>query len=277
MIRRRNACAIAAIFLALAGRGSADPAGDQGRAALEKSKDAIVTIQVTVKQSFSMPGAPSEGRDSTVEVSGTVIEPSGLTVVALSSIDPAAMMTAMMESMGGGDEEMKFELKSEIKDAKLLLHAGKEVPVEVVLRDKDLDLAFIRPKEKLEAPLPAVDFKNSAKVRILDEIIMIGRMGKVASRASAAEICRVTAVVEKPRTYYIPNSTGEGMTAFGSPVFDLEGKTVGVMAMRVMKGGAGGAMNMMSAEQNFLGIIVPAEDVLESAEQAPAKAEAEGK
>ena len=39
-------------------------------------------------------------------------------------------------------------METEVNDIKILLEDGAEVPAEIVLRDKDLDLAFIRPKAK---------------------------------------------------------------------------------------------------------------------------------
>src|SRR2546422_4160959 len=37
---------------------------------------------------------------------------------------------------------------------------GTEIPAEIVLRDRDLDLAFIRPKTKPANPMPAVDLRS---------------------------------------------------------------------------------------------------------------------
>ena len=44
---------------------------------------------------------------------------------------------------------------------KILLDDGTEVPAEIVLRDKDLDLAFIRPKAKPASPMTSVDLTKS--------------------------------------------------------------------------------------------------------------------
>ena len=77
--------------------------------------------------------------------------PSGLTVVSLFTTDPTSPSRKMM---GMDLEEMGFKIETEIKRADILAADGNEIPAEVVLRDKDLDLAFLRPKQKPEKPLP---------------------------------------------------------------------------------------------------------------------------
>ena len=113
---------------------------------------------------------------------------------------------------------------------KILLTDGTEVPAEIVLRDKDLDLAFIRPKSKATSPMAAVDFSKSAPAQMLDEVITLNRLNSAAGRAYAASVERISAVIQKPRTFYIPDSTMTS-TTLGSPAFALDGKIVGLMVM----------------------------------------------
>ena len=115
----------------------ADELTVKGRAILEKNQDCVVTIQVVLKTSSS----GSASRETKQDISGTVIDPSGLTVVSLSACDPNEMLQRIMP-----EEFSKYNVQSEISDLRILLEDGGDIPSEIILRDKDLDLAFIRPK-----------------------------------------------------------------------------------------------------------------------------------
>jgi hypothetical protein len=64
-------------------------------------------------------------------------------------------------------------------------------------------------------------------------------------------------------------------TALGCPAFLLNGKILGVFVMRAVSSTGGGSSNY---RQNLTSIILPAEDILKAAKQAPeAKTEIEKK
>jgi hypothetical protein len=143
----------------------------------------------------------------------------------------------------------------------------------VVLRDRDLDLAFIRPKTKLSNPLPAVDLKNSGKAQLLEQVIALNRLGNAAGRAYAASVERISAVVERPRLFYVPE-TSVTTTSLGAPAFTLDGKMLGLFVMRSVKAASpGGGMTMLGQRDNITGIIVPSEDILKASKQVPAIAD----
>lgn len=249
----------------------ADDLGDKGRAIFKKHQHTVVTVQVVLKSKFSMSGMGGQSSESRQDLTGTVVDPSGLTVLSLSATDPAQMMQNMFS---GGDEEAKFKMETELSDVKILLDDGTEVPAEVVLRDKDLDLAFIRPKSKLAAPLSALELSNSGKAEVLDQVVALNRLGSAAGRAYAASLARISAVVSRPRLFYVPE-TGTGTAALGAPAFTLDGKPLGIFVMRALKEkSGGGGMGMFSFQNDALtGIIVPVEDILKSAKQVPAAIE----
>jgi len=250
---------------------SADDLAEQGRQILEQYKKCVVTIDLVIKQQFSMSGFGSQDQESKDEVTGTVIDPSGLTVVALSTTDPTSMIQSMMEM--SGEDMQGFQMSSAVTSLKILLDDGTEIPGQIVLRDNDLDLAFIRPKEPLAEPLTAVDLSNSGTPGILDPVFTINKLGRVAGREYAVSIERINAAVTKPRTFYIPGNDPT-QTDLGSPTFTADGKVVGVFVMRTVKGAGGGMMSMMRGmNDTSMAIIVPAQDVAEIAAQAPEKAE----
>ncbi len=247
----------------------ADELGDKGREIFKKNQRTVVTVQIVQKTTFSMPGQGSPSRETKQDITGTVVDPSGLTVLALSACDPSAMYETMMAGMA--DEEAQFKMESELTDVKILLDDGTELPAEVVLRDKDLDLAFIRPKTKPASPMAAIDLTKAAQAQVLDQVITLNRLGNAAGRAYAASVERVTAVVQKPRTFYIPDSTMTA-TSLGSPAFALDGNILGVFVMRTVSSKSG--MGMFNFRPDGLtSIILPATDVLKAAKQAPAKAD----
>jgi S1-C subfamily serine protease len=180
-----------------------------------------------------------------------------------------------MSSMS--EDDSKFKLETELSDLKILLEDGTEVPGEVVLRDRDLDLAFVRPKAKLKMELSPLDLSKSAKVDVLDQVIALNRLGNAAGRAYAASIERIAAVVERPRLFYVPE-TSFTTTALGAPAFTVDGKLVGLFVMRALKGRGGAGGGMMGVQpENIAGIIVPAEDIQKAAKQVPAAGDDKGK
>ena len=250
-----------ALVLGLAGATTpcrADELAEKGREIFNKSQQAVVTVQAVLKVSVSGAARSGENRQ---ELTGTVVDPSGLTVLALSACDPSEMLQRMM-----AEQASQAKLDVEVTDLKILLTDGTELPAEIVLRDKDLDLAFIRPKSKPATPMAAVDLAKSAPAQLLDQVITLNRLNSAAGRAYAASVERVSAVMQKPRTFYIPDSTMTS-TTLGSPAFALDGKLVGVMVMRAVSSKGGGSRNY---RDNLTTIILPAEDILKAAKQAPA-------
>lgn len=255
------ACATA--FLA-----SADELADKGRAVLERSKASVVTVRIVIKMQMSMPNFPSREEEMKTEATGTIIDPSGLTVMSLNETDPSGMFEDMMGSREG------FEVKSSIGDLKILQDDGTEISAQVVLRDRDLDLAFVRPTEAPKNPLPAVDLTKAVTPALLDPIVTITRLGRVASREHAVSIERVSAIVSRPRTFYVMGKDPT-QTSLGSPALTVDGDAIGLCVMRSIKrGGDSGGFGMFGGgDENMLAIVVPASDILEVAKQAPAAGE----
>jgi hypothetical protein len=262
----KNAIASLGLTLAIFVQGVNAGAGeieDQARALFDQYRPAVVTVTLVVRQKFSMQGRPSQENESKIDATGTVIGPDGLTVVALSSTDPTSIFRNMMS---GDDQE--FQMDSEVSDIRIMLANNKELRSQVVLRDNDLDLAFIRPIEKPAEPLVHVDLNNGGTVNILDQVITINRLGKVANRVHSASFERIEAVVERPRRFYIPGDEPTN-TANGSPAFTPDGKLVGVFVLRSIRD-TGGGENMFGGNSNVTAIILPASDILEGTKQVPA-------
>jgi S1-C subfamily serine protease len=257
---RKTIRTVAALVLLLAAFHAplrADEVAGQGRDIFKKNQRAVVTVQVVLKTSYSGGERSSTPTESKQDITGTVVDPSGLTVVALSSADPSETYRII------SDEYSKFEM--EVSDVKILLEDGTEIPAEIVLRDKDLDLAFIRPKTRLESPMTAIDLSKSATAQVLDQVITLNRLNRAAGRGYAASVERISAVIQKPRTFYIPDSTMTS-TGLGSPVFALDGKVLGMVVTRAVSAKGAGRSAM---RDSMTTIILPAEQILKGAKQAP--------
>ena len=121
-----------------------------------------------------------------------------------------------------------------------------------MLRDQDLDLAFIRPAEPLTSAVTAID-GPSAKPLLLDLMLIIQRTSEATGWSTSAAFGSVQLIIEKPRTYY----QLAGPAPLGAPVFDTAGRFVGVTVMR--NPGARGTAPVSG--------VLPADDIREIAKQ----------
>jgi len=269
--------AVAAVGLGAAIPTQADDAAKAGRDVLAKYQNAVVTVKLAIKQSMSLGGRESK-TDSKTETTGTIIDPSGLTVVSLTTTDPGSAMkdayTRAMIARGGDPSQLKFE--SELSDVKIVLADGTEIPADVVLRDKDLDLAYLRPSNKpgepgqTAKPFPFVDLGRDTKPQLLDEVIVINRLSKVANRAPAISVGRIEAVVDKPRTLYVLGEATWGY-ALGAPVFSLDGKLVGMLFLRTANTQTdqnNGFMYSNLSQWGMMPVVLPASDIVDGVKQA---------
>jgi hypothetical protein len=262
-----RACAAVVAAVMAAAWATAQDETTQAREILNKNREAVVTLRLVINQQISMPGMGSRKDESKVEVTGTVIDPSGLTLVSLSQTDPASVFRGMM---GSRASQMQFE--SQVADAKIVRADGSEVDAKIVLRDKDLDFAFVRPKDPGATPWPHVDLTQASQPQVLDELVILARMGRIANRVYGASIDRVQALVERPRTFYIPVGV-DPSGGLGAPAFTLDGKTVGVLLLRTMQADTGGMAGIQGSDSAVV-IVVPAADIQEAAAQAPSYEEA---
>ena len=153
----------------------ADDFATKGREVLAKYSQSVVSVQVVLKLAYS----GNAGNETKQELTGTVIDASGLTVLALSACDPNEVYQRFSEDSSSG------RMQTEVTDIKILLEDGTEVPSEIVLRDKDLDLAFIRPKSKPAAAMAAVDLSQSASIAALDQVVTC-----TSQQRGRARLCR---------------------------------------------------------------------------------------
>ena len=233
------------------------------RKLLAEKGDSVVWLSAVTKISMTAAGSSDSpmnipDRERKVEALATIIEPTGLIVTAMSQMDPSREMEGREYNTAKGP--VKFDVSVTLKEVKVVLQDGTEIPAEQVMKDADLDLAFFRvkadSKEAKDVTFKALDLNEGVKIKLSDEAITLSRTEEILNRVPAVTRGQVTSITEKPRTFVRATSA-----QLGCPTFDLEGKLVGVGVSRYMKG------------KSSVLIVLPAADVQEIAQQA-AKAKA---
>lgn len=234
-----------------------DPAAPAARKIFAAHQDSVVWVSAVIKVSITAEGG-KEGvnipdREQKVEAQATFIDSKGMLVTALSSIDPTKQISGQEVRTATGTT--KIEASATMKEVKIIMPDGTEIPGEVVLRDADLDLAFLRPKagskEAEGVTFKPIDLKSPGTSGPTDEVIIVGRLNEILNRVPTVIIGQVMAVTKKPRAFLVVNGSIPGC-----PTFAESGKVLGIAAQRFVKG-KGAAM-----------VIVPTADVQEIAEQA---------
>ncbi len=239
----------------------AESVAEAGRALMEEKQETVVTLELVIEEDVSMPGGGGQSRETTSEARGTVISANGLIVMSLSETDPGSVL----RGMGGGMLEEDLRIETELVDVTIIQPDGSEADGRMVLRDPDYDLAFIEPTEAYEEDQQYVDLNEGVEVEVLDQVVILNRLGRIAGRNYAASVTRIESIVEHPRKFYVPSIGEGGATALGSPVFNGDGEFVGMLVLR-STGGGGGPMGG-TMRDNILPIVLPAVDILEAAQQ----------
>ncbi len=255
--------AVAAAWSVAAG---ADGSVNSAKKVLKDYGEAVVHVEAVLSISAEGPlaGRLGGGQEQKVQITGTVVDPSGLTVVSYISLNPTSALKNV-KVRGSDGQQMSVRIKGELSDVRIVLPDGTEIPARVVLKDEDLDMAFIMPKDKLEKDaseqIGAVDLsKGAAKADRLDEVIRLSRLGKDLNRELVIELDRICAVITKPRTFYIL-----GGARPGTPVFAADGKLLGIIVIHKKPGGESSSRGTGAGGTP---VILPTKNVKKIADQA---------
>lgn len=219
------------------------------------NKDSVLFVSAVVEVELTAGDNPVKKEERKVEILGTVIGEDGLMVVPLSTLDPASTING--RTVNGPQGSMKISAKGTTKEVKILMPDGSEVEAKVAMKDPDLDLAFVRPEKAGDVKFTAVDIANSAPIELLDDVIVLGRLGKSLNRESVVMTAEVISIISKPRVFAKLRNQCLGM-----PVFDKNGKFLGLGINR-FSAKNGGAQGPQASN-----VVLPAEDLQESAAQA---------
>ena len=242
---------------------------DTAKKLSDSHKDAVVWLSVLAKTTMGAEGEvpaqiktmlAAQDKEEKSEVTGTVIDASGLIVTALGGLDKSSMVDGQTVNTAMGP--IKLKASSEFKEIKVITADGSEVPADLVMKDEDLGLAFIKVRSDSEeakgVEFKAIDLADSAKGELLDECIALGRLDESLNREPSLLTSEISGMTVRPRMFYRVNTD-----AIGCPVFLASGKLLGVSVLRNPKGGSsrGGQIQVSP-------VILPAADIAKVAAQA---------
>lgn len=246
---------LAALALALpaAVLAASGPLKEKALAVASAHKDSVVFLSAVLSIEVTAGSMPAKKEEKKLELLGTVIGKDGLIVAPLSALDVSSALDGRTVNTAQG--AVKISAKSEVKEVQIIMPDGSEVAAKLLLKDADLDLAFLRP-EKDGAAFTPVDTANSAPPALLDDVIVLGRLGKDLNREPLVFTSEIVAIVAKPRTF--AKTPGQ---CLGLPVFNGEGKFIGVGVNRFS------SKSDTEGQASAANVIVSAADLLESAAQ----------
>ncbi len=168
------------------------------REVVKRKSDAVVMVLATLKIRANV-GGTEQTVDQQAQANGTILDSTGLTVLSLSTLQPDDMMARSLSARVRPDT--RVDVSSEPSDIRMHLADGREIPAKLILRDQDLDLAFVKPVEPPSPPLNWID-APAAKASLLDLLFVIQRTSETNGWSTAAAFGSVQLVVDKPRVYY---------------------------------------------------------------------------
>ncbi len=237
--------------------------GEKGREILRAHQDSILAFSSAISVSASAGGRSMPAREQTVLGVGTVLTEDGLMVTALSALNPSSMLAGQKISTPTGRVELN--VSAQIKELKIIMPDGLEIPANLVMKDTDLDLAFFRPKagneDAKDAKFHPINLAESGKAEVLDEVLIMSRLGKTFGYQPSSGVTEVTSRIDKPRLCY--RVAGAGL---GTPVYTVEGKLLGLGANR--KPQTDDPSGDARGQGGDTLVVLPAEDVAKIAEQA---------
>src|SRR5690242_13025656 len=116
---------------------------------------------------------------------------------------------------------------SDADEISVILNDGKNLKAEIVGRDKKTDLALLRVKS--DAPLKAVKFGDSDKLRLGEWVIAIGNPFSLGGSVTAGIVsARNRDIQSGPYDNYIQTDAAINRGNSGGPLFNLNGEVIGV-------------------------------------------------
>ncbi len=204
---------------AASAEGSGTDLTDSARRVFETHKSSVVAVGALMNLDLGMMGGTQE---QDVELTGTVVDDSGLTVISKTALNPFGDESLTVEPQPG----LVLEISARVEQIWFEREDGTRLHAEIVLQDADLDVSLIRPVNQDDVEpgsfSPVALNRAAAQASVLDQVIILGRLGIHGRRGASVEIQRVRAVIERPRLSY------EVGSAVGSAVFDTAGQLLGV-------------------------------------------------
>lgn len=239
---------------------------ETARKTLKAYDKAIVSLSAVIKTETGGRGGSHEQK---TQCAGAIIDPSGLAVTSLINLNPEGLFKLRIGRMAGAPPNVECRAQG----VKYRLTDGTELPARIVLKDEDLDLAFLAPIKPLDAQVRAkiavIPLDNAAaQVEVLEPTILVERSGPGMNYTPILGLGRVTAVLSTPRACYL--SSGGTL---GLPAFNRDGKIIGIFC-RCISADGGEPSNlgeMMATLFATTRLILPAADIAKLVPEAKAE------
>jgi hypothetical protein len=200
-------------------RADGDPAIEALMAAKAPS---VVSVKFVLKIKMSF-GGQSQEQEAATEIRGTVVDPSGLVMVANDSIEGglSAAQRARFRARGGDVSTVPSDFKV------LFGNEAKEHPATIVARDSNLGLCFLQILDPETKAPGAIDLAKTAAPGVGQVLFVVTRKPRGFDCAPVFGRLFVTGKVEKPRAMFAVS--GQAAEA-ALPAYDLTGAIIGVVS-----------------------------------------------
>lgn len=242
---------------------------DTARKTLQTYEKALISLSAVLN--IEAKGFASSEHEQKTQCAAAIVDPVGLAVTSLVNLNPPSAIPKIRLNRGSGSQTVEFDCQ--VREVKYRLADGTEVPARIVLKDEDLDLAFLAPQAPLsaetQAKIAAIPLDAAAApVELLDATILLERLNQDLDYIPTLNLGKIAAILSKPRTCYL--STGGTL---GMPVFNREGKIVGILCRCVKPEGAETSMaelmtRLVGAQAASSRLILPAAEVAKLIPQA---------
>ena len=274
---RNRIATLLLFFCALAGVSLADEAAAtqaaRSRAAasiVRNNRDAVIHVSAVLSVETGATGMPGRKQEQKIETVGTIVDPSGLTVVSLVTLDPSSMM-GEKTSISIGGQTIEITIRADLSNIRMWLPDGTDIPAKLVLKDPDLDLAFVLPEKQEGKKLPrfsAVQPGKAPVLRELDDVITLSRLPKAINRETYVELDQVSGIVRKPRTFYCCALESAPPFLLGSPAFSRDGSLAGFWLIHKGPSSQASGLQGLLAMARTGPVVLPCADVMDVARQA---------
>jgi len=240
---------VAFLLMGFVGALRADDRPDYA-ALVERVGPAFVTVKFVLKMQGQF-----GNRESEAEVTGVMIDPSGLVLCGNTRLGSARMA----RSIGG---------TATPTEVKVLIGEDTEgLEARLLARDSELDLAWVQIKKPGDRKFVALDLSKAATPVVGDKLLAVRKMAKYFDRALTVSEGRVAGKTHKPRDLIIPS--GSLSLETGLPVFSAAGDVVGISVLQMPEEDELQSMALTGIGRDISnGLILPVSEVVRATARA---------
>jgi hypothetical protein len=237
---------IIALTVLLAGPLAAGLADDGAkyRELLATKSELVVTVKFVLKTEGGLMAMMGRGgaQEQNMEVLGVVVDATGLVMTSSTHLGRSFTRSIMGR---------QIQQRSTASDFKILFgNEPDEYEAVQAAKDSKLNLAFVQIKDLKGRKIKALDLSDTPDPLVGQQIVSVVRFGRGFDFAPYFSLARISGEVKMPRKMW--PITG-GIAAVGLPIYDVGGKTLGVLTSQAGSEGAGGRGGGLGDIMSLLG------------------------